>query len=51
MARGRKRGRTKRVRFPRRTWEPGQKPRIEKPRKGGGYDRTREKREGEEETM
>ena len=46
MANRRKRGKAKRVPFPRRQWEPGQAPRTEKPRKGkGSYDRDREDRE------
>ena len=31
------------VPFPRRQWEPGQAPRVEKPKKGGGYDRRAER--------
>lgn len=36
-------------RFPRRRWQPGQSERTAKPKKGGGYDRTRERRAAEEE--
>ena len=49
MASRGKRKKSRGPRFPRRTWEAGQKPRVEKPKKGGGYDRTREKRQDEEE--
>ena len=50
MASRGKRKKSRGPRFPRRTWEPGQKPRVEKPKKGGGYDRTRQKMRDEEET-
>ena len=40
-----KRKKAKKPHFPRRLWTPGQKPRVEKPKKGrGSYDRTREDR-------
>ena len=51
MARRGKRKKSRGPRFPRCTWQPGQKPRVEKPKKGGGYDRTRQKRQNEKETM
>jgi stalled ribosome alternative rescue factor ArfA len=52
MASRGKRKKSRGPRFPRRKWDPGQKPRIEKPKKGkGSYDRTRENRQDEEETM
>ncbi len=52
MARRGKRKKSRGPPFPRRTWEPGQKPRVEKPRKGrGSYDRTRQKRADNEEIM
>ena len=51
MSRSKRRGKQPKPKFPRRTWEPGQKPRVEKPKKGGGYDRTRQRREDEEGTM
>jgi hypothetical protein len=44
MAPARKGRGLKRPRFPRKLWLPGQAPRTEKPKKGGGYDRPREKR-------
>jgi hypothetical protein len=43
MARSRKR-KPKAPRFPRNKWLPGQKPRVEKPKKGpGSYDRLAER--------
>jgi len=39
-----RRDKPKKPRFPRAKWQPGQAPRVEKPKKGGGYDRTRERR-------
>lgn len=39
----------KKPKFPRRKWAPGQAPRAEKPKKGGGYDRLKENREAERE--
>jgi hypothetical protein len=33
------------VPFPRKQWQPGQSPRVEKPKKGGGYDRVQERRQ------
>jgi len=35
--------------FPRRRWSPGQVERAEKPARGGGYDRDRQKDEAQEE--
>jgi len=35
--------------FPRRRWEPGQTERIEEPKRGGRYDRDRQKDEAQEE--
>jgi hypothetical protein len=40
-----KRKKPKKPHFPRRLWTAGQKPRVEKPKKGkGSYDRVREGR-------
>jgi hypothetical protein len=42
MANRRRKRKSPKVPFPRRQWEPGQAPRVEKPKKGrGAYDRTR----------
>jgi hypothetical protein len=46
MARSRKKA--KKVPFPPKKWLPGQAPRIEKPKKGAGYDRTQERLEKKE---
>jgi hypothetical protein len=46
MARSRRK--PKKVPFPPKKWLPGQAPRIEKPKKGAGYDRTRERRRKDE---
>ena len=47
MAKGRKK--PKPPKFPRRRWSPGQVERTETPKKGGSYDRARERREVEDE--
>lgn len=45
MSKRRRKKKAELPKFPRRQWEPGQAPRIEKPKKGRGtYDRDREKR-------
>jgi hypothetical protein len=46
MSRSRKKA--KKVPFPPKKWLPGQAPRIEPPKKGAGYDRSRERRRTEE---
>jgi hypothetical protein len=43
MARRAKR-KSPKVPFPRKQWQPGQSPRVEKPTKGGGYDRPAERK-------
>ena len=45
-----KRKKPKKPHFPRRLWTAGQKPRVEKPKKGkGSYDRCRAKKDAGEE--
>jgi hypothetical protein len=39
MANRRSKRKSPKVPFPRKQWKPGQAPHIEKPKKGGGYDR------------
>jgi|WetSurMetagenome_2_1015567.scaffolds.fasta_scaffold45707_2 hypothetical protein len=39
MSNRRQKRKSPKVPFPRKQWQPGQAPHVEKPKKGGGYDR------------